>query len=94
MYDILASKESIRPDSGLLKDSLKTEITRVLDTIPHKEAWVLKMYYGIDQKHSYSLTEIGDRLKLTRERVRQLKNKAIKRLQLKETSKTLQVYLG
>jgi len=94
MYDLLSSKESVRPDDGLLRDSLKKEISRVLDTLPHNEAWVLKMYYGIDQKHSYSLSEIGHQLKLTRERVRQVKNKAIKRLQIKERSKTLQVYLG
>jgi RNA polymerase primary sigma factor len=94
MYDVLSSKDAAKPDDGLLQDSLKTDVARVLETLPHKEAWVLKMYFGIDQRRSFSLSEIGERLHLTRERVRQVKDKAIKRLRLKERNQTLKVYLG
>ena len=94
LYDVIGSQSSENPDKELMQDSLRTEMSRVLDTLPPKEAKVIKMYYGINQKQPMSLSEIGEHFQLTRERVRQVKEKAIKRLRIGERNKTLKVYLG
>jgi RNA polymerase primary sigma factor len=85
LYDVVKSEESPRPDADLMRNSLIIEINRALDTLSEKEAIVLRHYYGINQKHPMSLQEIGDSFGLTRERVRQIKEKGIRRL--RNTSK-------
>jgi RNA polymerase primary sigma factor len=94
LYDVVGSRDSVTPEKGLMRDSLNTEISRVLDTLPHKEAWVIQMYYGINQKQPMTLTEIGEKLDVTRERVRQVKEKAIRKLRLGDRKRTLRTYLG
>ena len=94
LYDVVKSNESPRPDSDLMKDSLNVEVNRALDTLSEKEAEVLRHYYGISKKQPMSLQEIGDSFGLTRERVRQIKEKGIRRLRHTSKSKVLKTYLG
>jgi RNA polymerase primary sigma factor len=94
LYNILQSGDSPNPDSQLMNQSLKIEIDRVLSTLTYKEAKVIKMYYGIGNEVASSLSEIGEKFDLTRERVRQLKHKAIVRLQSKSKTQMLRTYLG
>ena len=93
MYDVLKSEDSPTPDKGLLYESLKTEVNRVIATLPQREADILKLYFGLDSKHPMTLEEIGEKFDLTRERVRQIKEKGIKRLRVSSKSKHLQAYL-
>tara|TARA_R110002049_G_scaffold68109_11_gene176671 strand:- start:4494 stop:5354 length:861 start_codon:yes stop_codon:yes gene_type:complete len=93
LYNLLQSGDSPKPDNELMKQSLKIEINRALDTLTFKEAKVIKMYYGINEVAS-SLSEIGEKFDLTRERVRQLKQRAIMRLQSKSKTQMLRTYLG
>ena len=94
LYNVLQSGESPKPDKNLMQQSLSTEINRALATLSYKEAKVIKMYYGINSKNAYSLTEIGEKFDLSRERVRQVKQKAIRTLKTKSRTKVLQSYLG
>ena len=94
LYNVLQSKESPKPDKGLMKESLTTEINRVLDTLTSKEAKVIKMYYGINRKTACSLSEIGEVFDLSKERVRQVKQRAIDRLRSKSKTQVLISYLG
>ena len=94
LYDVVKSEDSPRPDADLMKGSLTIEINRALETLSEKEAVVLRHYYGIDQKQPMSLQEIGDSFGLTRERVRQIKEKGIRRLRHTSKSKVLKTYLG
>jgi RNA polymerase primary sigma factor len=94
LYSVLGSDESPRPDKNLMRQSLNSEITNALDTLSYKEAAVIKMFFGIGQKSPCSLTEIGETFDITRERVRQVKQRAIKRLQRKSSSEVLRTYLG
>ncbi|MDR2979556.1 MAG: sigma-70 family RNA polymerase sigma factor, partial [Bacteroidales bacterium] len=94
MYDVMKSEESPTPDTGLLYESLKLEINRVITTLPQREADVLKLYFGLDSKHPMTLEEIGEKFDLTRERVRQIKEKAIRRLKHSSKCKNLKAYLG
>lgn len=94
MYDVLTNIESPSPDKGLLTDSLRREIERVLTTLTQREADVIRMYYGLNGKHPYTLEEIAEAFQLTRERVRQIKEKAIKRLKNTTRCKLLKSYLG
>jgi RNA polymerase primary sigma factor len=94
LYDVVNFHESPRPDSGLMKDSLNHEINRVLDTLSTKEAEVIRNYYGIGNAQPMSLEEIGEAFGLTRERVRQIKEKGIRRLRHTSKSKVLKTYLG
>ena len=82
------------PDTELMKESLKKEVETVLATLPEREAKVIQMYFGINNEHPSTLEEIGERFNLTRERVRQIKEKAIRRLRHKSRSKKLRSYLG
>jgi RNA polymerase primary sigma factor len=81
MYDVLQSNETPSPDRNLINESLCYEIDRALSTLSNRESKVLKLYFGLGMKHPYTLEEIGEELNLTRERVRQIKEKAIKRIQ-------------
>ncbi|MCB0461506.1 MAG: RNA polymerase sigma factor RpoD/SigA [Flavobacteriaceae bacterium] len=94
LYDVVKSDESPKPDADLMQNSLTIEINRALDTLSEKEAIVLRHYYGINKKHPMSLQEIGDSFGLTRERVRQIKEKGIRRLRHTSKSKVLKTYLG
>ncbi|KAB8151106.1 sigma-70 family RNA polymerase sigma factor [Kordia sp. TARA_039_SRF] len=94
LYNVLQSGDSPRPDSQLMVQSLKIEIERALGTLTYKEAKVIKMYYGIGNEAMSSLEEIGEKFDLTRERVRQVKQKAIRRLQSGSKTQMLKTYLG
>jgi len=94
MYDILQSNDTPSPDKSLINESLAYEIGRALSTLSQREAKVLKLYFGLGMKHPFTLEEIGEELSLTRERVRQIKEKAIKRIQFTTRCKILKTYLG
>ncbi|NLN30596.1 MAG: sigma-70 family RNA polymerase sigma factor, partial [Bacteroidales bacterium] len=94
MYDVLQGEETPRPDKNLINESLAYEIERALSTLSSREAKVLKFYFGLGMKHPLTLEEIGEELNLTRERVRQIKEKAIKRIQFTTRCKILRSYLG
>ena len=94
MYDILPNDGLPTPEKDLIHESLQKEINRSLTTLTMREADVLKLYFGLDGKRQMSLDEIGTRFDLTRERVRQIKEKAIRRLKHTSRSKMLKAYLG
>jgi RNA polymerase primary sigma factor len=94
LYDVLRSGESPIPDKSLMHESLRTEILRALDTLTPREADVVLLYFGLGDKHPMTLEEIGETFDLTRERVRQIKEKAIRRLKHTSRSKILRTYLG
>jgi RNA polymerase primary sigma factor len=94
LYDVLLHTDAISPDTSLLDDSLKKEIERSLSTLSDREADIIKLYYGLNGEPPYSLEEIGKLFNLTRERVRQIKEKAIKRLKNTYRSKILRTFLG
>ncbi|MEA1887973.1 MAG: sigma-70 family RNA polymerase sigma factor [Bacteroidota bacterium] len=94
MYDVIQSDDNPSPDKHLINESLTYEIERALSTLSPREAKVIKLYFGINMKHPLTLEEIGEELTLTRERVRQIKEKALKRIQYTTRSKILKTYLG
>lgn len=94
LYDMVSSSSSPKPDESLMEDSLSTEINRALETLPQKESDVLKLYFGLGGNLPLSLNEIGEVYDLTRERVRQIKEKAIRRLKHTSRNKVLRTYLG
>ncbi len=94
LYDVLRSGESPSPDKTLMLESLRTEIERALNTLTPREADVIKLYFGLNGNHMMTLEEIGETFDLTRERVRQIKEKAIRRLKHTSRSKILKSYLG
>ncbi len=93
MYDVMLSKDAPSPDKGLLTESLRKEIERALSTLTNREASIIKLYFGLNGKHQHTLEEIGEQFTLTRERVRQIKEKAIKRLKHTTRSKILRPIL-
>lgn len=94
MYDVLKSDEAVTPETGLLYESLRKEIDRAISTLTSREADVVKLYFGLNAQHPMTLEEIGEKFDLTRERVRQIKEKAIRRLKHTSRSKILKSYLG
>ena len=94
LYDVIRSNESPNPDKALILDSLRTEIERALETLTPREADVVRLYFGLSDQHAMTLEEIGETFDLTRERVRQIKEKAIRRLKHTSRSKILKTYLG
>ena len=94
LYDVLRSGESPNPDRNLLHESLRTEIERALETLTPREADVVRLYFGLGEKHAMTLEEIGETFDLTSERVRQIKEKAIRRLKHTSRSRILKTYLG
>ena len=94
LLDVIKNDEQPSPDNTLLSESLKTEIARALSSLPERESEVLRLYYGIETEHAMTLEEIGEKFNLTRERVRQIKEKAIRRLRHASKSKHLRTYLG
>ncbi len=94
LVDIMPNQNQPLPDYKLINESLKIEIQRALNTLSQRERDVLKLYYGLEQENPLTLEEIGEKFKLTRERVRQIKEKAIRRLKHASKSKALKAYLG
>lgn len=94
LYDVMLSSDSSSPDSNLLDESLQREISRSLSTLSARESDIIKLYYGLGGEPPYSLEEIGKLFSLTRERVRQIKEKAIKKLKFTNRNKILKSYLG
>jgi RNA polymerase primary sigma factor len=94
LYDILHNDDIPSPDKSLINDSLRKEIERLLSTLSFREADILRLYYGLNGKQAHTLEEIGEVFLLTRERVRQIKEKAIKKLKQTSKSKILKTYLG
>jgi RNA polymerase primary sigma factor len=94
LLDVLVNHDSPRADSTLMTESLQKEIERSLSTLTERERDVIKLFFGIGQNHGLTLEEIGAKFDLTRERVRQIKEKAIRRLRHSSRSKLLKAYLG
>ncbi len=94
MYDVLKSDEAPTPESELLYESLRKEIDRAISTLTPREADVIRYYFGLNGSHPLTLEEISEKFDLTRERVRQIKEKAIRRLKHTSRSKILKSYLG
>jgi RNA polymerase primary sigma factor len=94
LLDVLVNLDSPKADTGLMNESLSKEIDRALTTLTERERDVVKLFFGIGINHGLTLEEIGDKFDLTRERVRQIKEKAIRRLRHSSRSKLLQQYLG
>ncbi|MBZ0241626.1 MAG: RNA polymerase sigma factor RpoD/SigA [Bacteroidales bacterium] len=92
--DSYVSEDAVDTDEPLMQESLGREIQRSLATLTEKEREVLNMYYGIGMSHGFTLEEIGAKFDLTRERVRQIKEKAIRRLKHTARSRLLKAYLG
>ncbi len=94
MYDVLLNDSLPGPDKELVVESLRKDIERSLSTLTQREGDVVRLYYGLNGKHPMTLEEIGERFDLTRERVRQIKEKAIRRLKHTSRSRMLKSYLG
>jgi len=94
LLDVLQNDFETTPDSALIDDSLRTEVQRSLSTLTKKECDVISLYFGLNGVHPMTLEEIGEMLSITRERVRQIKEKGIRRLRNTSRSRTLRSYLG
>jgi RNA polymerase primary sigma factor len=94
LLDVLVNNDSPNADRGLINESLSTEIDRALSTLTEREREIIKCFFGIGGSSELTLEEIGDKFGLTRERVRQIKEKAIRRLRHSTRSKLLKTYLG
>ena len=94
LYDVMYNKDLPGPDKNLLTDSLRKEIERVLTALSKREAEIIRLYFGLNGVPPSTLEEIGEEFGLTRERVRQIKEKAIRRLKHTSRSKILKTYLG
>ena len=94
LYDVVKSGESPNPDKQLMRESLQTEIDRALNTLTDREADVVRLNFGLANQPSMTLQEIGDTFDLSRERVRQIREKAIRRLRAQSRSHILKKYLG
>jgi len=93
LLDVIPNEQQPLPDSDLMIGSLKVEIDRALATLTKREAQILKLYYGLGYEHPMTLEEIGERFNLTRERIRQIKEKALQRLRHASRSKALRKFL-
>ncbi|MEK7819383.1 MAG: sigma-70 family RNA polymerase sigma factor [Bacteroidota bacterium] len=94
LLDVIADDRQPTPDSKLIEESLKDEVISALKTLNDRESEVIRLYFGLSNEHSFTLEEIGEKFNLTRERVRQIKEKAIRRLRHTSRSKTLRTFLG
>ena len=94
MADVLADKEQEAPDQSLLNESLKEEILGAMKILTEREAEVIAAYFGINGAAALSTEEIANKFKLSRERVRQIRERAIRRLRKSTTSDILKPYLG
>jgi RNA polymerase primary sigma factor len=94
LLDLISNNESPSADGDLMRESLQKEIERSLETLTERERDVIRLFFGIGMNHGLTLEEIGDKFDLTRERVRQIKEKAIRRLRQNSRSRLLKMYLG
>ena len=94
LLGVLDQNDEPNPDMLLLNESLQNEINRVISTLSDKERDVLKYYFGLDGNAAHTLEDISEKVGLTRERVRQIKEKALRRLRKSSKSKILKTYLG
>ncbi|OQX95724.1 RNA polymerase subunit sigma [candidate division KSB1 bacterium 4572_119] len=94
LLDIIENQEQPSPDNTLISESLKIELKQALSTLSNREAEVVKLYFGLNSETPLTLEEIGEYFDLTRERVRQIKEKALRRLRHASRSKPLRSYLG
>jgi len=94
LLDILPNQDGTSPDDSLLEESLKIDIERALGMLHPREAEITRLYFGIGREHPLSLEEIGQRFSLTRERVRQIKEKALRKLRQKHRRDELQIHIG
>ncbi len=94
LMDVLENNQDITPDEQLMRESMKEDVSGSLSKLAERERAVIEMYYGINRESALTLNEIGEEFCLTRERVRQIKAKAIQRLGHKSRSKVLRKYLG
>ena len=94
LFNLIPSDEEVSPDGWLLADSMEIDIERMLSCLEDREAGVLRLYFGLRREHALSLEEVGEHFGLTRERVRQIKEKALKKLRQKPYRETLQVHVG
>ena len=94
LLDVMENADSPRADNLLITESLQKEIDRSLSTLTDREREVVRLFFGIGMSHGLTLEEIGAKFDLTRERVRQIKEKAIRRLRHKSRSRLLKAYLG
>jgi RNA polymerase primary sigma factor len=93
LLDVLVNELEETPDSGLMDDSLRTEVQRSLSTLTKREADIISLYFGLNRAYPMTLEEIGEMFAITRERVRQIKEKGIRRLRSTSKSKTLKSFL-
>lgn len=94
LMDFIPDDKTPRPDDTLMDESLKIEVGKVLSSLPRREGEILRLYYGIIGERSLTLSEIGERLNLSRERVRQVKELALKKLQRTSKGRMLRQFLG
>ncbi|MDT3697664.1 MAG: sigma-70 family RNA polymerase sigma factor [Ignavibacterium sp.] len=94
LLDVIENDQQPSPDNELISESLKLEIKNILSELPEREAEVIRLYFGLDGEYAMTLEEIGEKFNLTRERVRQIKEKAIRRLRHNSRSNILKSYLG
>ncbi len=93
LYHVIPSKDATSPDASMMQDSLSTDINQALKALPSRESEIIRLYYGIGEQHPKSLSEIGELFDITRERVRQIREKAIRILRNKSNNEVLQAYL-
>ncbi len=94
LLDVLENENGETPDSDLMSDSLRKEVQRVLSTLTQRDADVIRLYFGLNGRYSKTLEEIGEKFHLSRERIRQIKQQAIRRLRHTSRSNALKSYLG
>ncbi len=94
LLDFIPDEKSPQPDDALMDESLKIEVDKVLASLPHREGEILRLYYGISGERTLTLSEIGERLSLSRERVRQIKELALKKLRRTSKGRLLRQFLG
>ena len=94
LLDFIPDEKAPQPDDSLMDESLKIEVEKVLASLPRREGEILRLYYGIGEERSLTLSEIGERLNLSRERVRQIKELALKKLRRTSKGKMLRQFLG
>lgn len=94
LLDVLPDDEDTAPDDTLMDESLKIDIERALSLLHPREAEITRLYFGIGREHPLTLEEIGQRFGLTRERVRQIKEKALRKLRQKHRREELQMHIG
>ena len=94
LYDVLINEGASSPDKELVTDSLRKEIERALNKLTQREADIIRFFFGLNGKHTHTLSEIGEKFNLTRERVRQIKAKSIYKLKNTTIGSVLKTYLG